>query len=665
MLRTRRRAPFVRVTAAGLAVGALPLAGMLTAAPALAATATTTASATATASTAARTPLTDTHPSWATSSSDAGAVASSALQTARVYLAGTDPAGLVTYATSVSTPGSADYQHFLTPQQFQTRFGATTAQQNAVANWLTSTGLHVTTVTAHYIGFSGSASAVQSAFRTTLHAYRTSTGTEQAPATAVSVPAALAPDVLTITGLTTTTAKMTSDVQADPQNPSSPINVGTCSTYYGQKKASTLPPAYGSTLTYDMCGYDPAQLRSAYGVNDSNLTGRGVTVAVVDGQADPTLEQDLNTYSSAHGLPALRPGQFTENLPSDITTSCPPTNAYIEQSLDVEAVHTMAPAANLVYVGSDCTAITDPLDAETRIVDNHLADIVSDSWHLGVEQQLPSDLLTAFDQVMEQGAVEGIGFYFSSGDHGDWSRVTPGNVPAVQYPGSDPWVTSVGGTSLAVDRQGRYLWEDGWGTTLAPLSSDGTSWVGLPGTFAGGSGGGRSAVFAQPFYQRGIVPGSLSTATGSSTPMREMPDIAADADAATGMLIGLTATLTPGAAPQYVEGKVGGTSLATPLIAGIQADAQQAEGGIPLGFANPAIYARYHSPTYHDVTSDPLGLGVTVAFVDEERDISTGATADFADTTGYDQSLAATRGYDDITGVGTPTRFYLETYRRR
>jgi subtilase family serine protease len=637
---------------------------MLQAAPA-------TAAAAAAATTAGRTPLTTVGPAWATGSTDAGAVPSNKAQNIRVYLTGADPQEIAAYATAVSTPGTAEYRHYLTPQQYRARFGASAAQTSAIEAWLTAAGFRITSANWQYVDADGDGTAVRAAFGTTLSSYRTAAGVQQAPASAVTVPAALAPAVLTVSGLTTAaTAEPAGDLEfgsrfvADPDGASgsAPINVGACSEYYGQKEATDLPPAYGSTLRWDLCGYEPAQLRSAYGVAGTGLTGRGVTIAVVDAGPAPTLEQDVDTYSRDNGLPTLRPGQFGQNVPSDIDTSCPAAPAY-ESTLDVEAAHVTAPGADLLYVGADCSSVTDDLDAELRIVDGHLADIVGDSWHFGIEQQLPPDLVTAFDRVMEQGAIEGIGFYFSSGDNGDWSEATADHTPAVQYPASDPWVTSVGGTSLAVDARNRYLFETGWGTMSASPTADGSAWAGLPGTFSGGAGGGRSALFGQPAYQRGTVPAALSTSGGSGTPMRVVPDIAADADPETGMLIGITLALAPGAAPVYAEGRVGGTSLSTPLVAGIQADAQQADGGIPLGFADPALYQRYRSPDYRDVVDDPLGPGVTLALADESISPTTGAAADTAVTLGRDQSLTATRGYDDVTGLGTPTARYLESYR--
>lgn len=604
------------------------------------------------------------HPAWASPAADAGQVPAAAAVSARVYLTGRDPAGLAAYARQVSEPGTAAYGHYLTPAQYRQRFGPTTGQTTAVRQWLAGAGLRVTAVTPQYVAVAGTESAAAAAFGTSLHSYRVAGTTRQAPQATVTVPAAVAPAVLTVTGLATGTVSMTPDLSTGTAEPS-PFNEGACSRYWGQRPATGLPPAYGHRLDYALCGYAPAQFRAAYGVTGSGLSGKGVTIAITGTGASPTIVSDVDTYVRRHGGQPLRPGQLTQVLPADLAQSCGTSQApYGEEHLDVETAHGMAPDAGIVYVAGDCSgtaaSVLDPLSS---IVDGHLADIVSDSWHLGLEAQMPPGLVPAMEQIFEQGAVEGIGFYFSSGDHGDWSQATPDHQPAVQYPGSDPWVTSVGGTSLAAGPGGRYEWETGWGSDLAPLAADGTSWTGLPGTFAGGAGGGTSALFGQPFYQRGVVPSSLSQPAGAAGPMRVMPDIAADADPSTGMLIGLTAQLTSTSAPEYVEGVVGGTSLATPLIAGLQADAEQARSA-PIGFADPAIYARYGMAAYHDVTDQPLGPGVTIAAADAERDPATGAITDIAVTFARDSSLHATPGYDDVTGVGSPAPGYLRSYRR-
>jgi subtilase family serine protease len=618
-------------------------------------------------------------PAWATPANDTGPVPAGAVIDARVYLAGRDTAGLAAYARQVSQPGSPGYAHYLTSAQYQQRFGPTAAQVSGVRQWLVGAGMDVTAVTGHYVAVRGAETAAAAAFGTSLDAYRVAGASQRAPRARVSVPAAVAPAVLTVTGLSASGAQkapeMTgADAQAGPAAGASPADGGTCSAYWGQQPATTLPPAYGQTLDYTLCGYVPAQLRAAYGVSRSGLTGKGVTIAIVDPGASPTIAADVNTYAGRHGGHPLRPGQLTQDLPSDIAQSCLATSRntqvyYGEETLDIEAAHAMAPDADIAYVGADCPATaartpdaSDMLDAETRIVDGHLASIVNGSWPLGTEAQMAPGIVAAYEQVFEQGAVEGIGFYFSSGDQGDWSAQTPGNQPAVQFPASDPWVTSVGGTSLATGPHGGYKWETGWGQGVAQLAADGTSWTGLPGTFRGGAGGGPSSLFTQPFYQHGVVPAALSEPTGAAGPMRVMPDIAADADPATGMLIGQTRPLTVGGTPQYTEFAVGGTSVSAPLIVGIQADAQQARHGVPIGFANPAIYARYGTAAYHDVTDQPLGPGTTIAAASASTTPS-GTTNYSAVTFARDSSLHATTGYDDVTGVGTPSGRYLNSYR--
>ncbi|MGW2179947.1 protease pro-enzyme activation domain-containing protein [Streptomyces sp. NPDC001732] len=127
-----------------------------------------------------------------------------------------------------------------------------------------------------------------------------------------------------------------------------------------------------------------------------------------------------------------------------------------------------------------------------------------------------------------------------------------------------------------------------------------------------------------------------------------------------------TATTLPDGSLGYDEYRIGGTSLAAPVVAGVQALAQQARHGLPIGFANPAIYARYGSKVYHDVTDHPLGPNrdLAVARVDFANGVD---AADGLLTSvrslGKDASLKAVGGYDDVTGVGTPAAGYVGSYR--
>jgi subtilase family serine protease len=607
-----------------------------------------------------RAALQDTKPAWATSAADQGATANSTQVTARVYLAGQDPQGLTAYAQAVSDPRSPMYGKFLTAEQAQKRFGATQAQVTTVSNWLKSSGLTVTDANQHYVTVTGDAAAVQKAFATPLHNYAKDGKTVHAPQHAASTPAALANLVLTVTGLDNAPQKATpKDTLPGPG--AGFRNAGPFSTYFGSNVATDLPDAYGGKVPYAIHGYTGEQLRAAYGAQQ--FTGKGVTVAITDAYASPTMEADANQYAQRNGGAPFRPGQYTEVLPSTYTATgpndCGASGWYGEESLDVEAVHAVAPEATIKYVGASSCNDPDLIDALNKVVDNHLADIVSNSWS-DVEANETPAIAAAYDQTFKMGAVEGIGFYFSSGDDGDEQAAS--GTKQVGSPVNSAWVTSVGGTSLAVGKGDKYLFETGWGTDKAALSADGQSWLDMPGGFNGGAGGGTSTLVAQPYYQAGIVPNSLSEANGA-VPMRTVPDIAAVADPNTGFLVGQTQSWPDGSV-SYDEYRIGGTSLAAPVIAGIQALASQAHHA-PIGFANPAIYSRFGSPLLHDVTDHPLGANQEIgqARVDFANGVdASGGLKTSLRTMGHDTSLSATQGYDDVTGVGSPAPGYIASF---
>ncbi|MCQ4081947.1 S53 family peptidase [Streptomyces sp. RB6PN25] len=606
--------------------------------------------------------LANTKPQWATAQADKGAAPASTAVDARVYLAGRNAKGLAAYAQAVSDPHSASYGKYLTPQQAQARFGVTKQQTDEVTSWLKSAGLTVTGVNEHYISVSGDQAAVEKAFNTQLHNYTKGGHVYHAPSSTPSVPASLGGAVLTVTGLDNAPQQVRHDDTLPP--PSAVFkNSGPYSTYYGSTIAKNLPSAFGGKAPYVIKGYTGKDLRAAYGAG--KWTGKGVTVAITDAYASPTIAQDASEYAARNGDASYKPGQLTQVLPSayNSVSQCQAAGWYGEETLDVEAVHAVAPGAGITYVGSASCNDNDLIDALTKVVDNHLADIVSNSWG-DVESNETPDIAAAYDQVFQQGAVEGIGFYFSSGDDGD--NVAATGTKQADTPGNSPWATSVGGTSLALGKNDTYEWETGWGTQKSLLSKDGTSWTGFPGPFTSGAGGGTSTMYAQPFYQRGVVPDALSKANGA-TAMRVQPDIAAVADPNTGFLVGQTQT-DPDGKQRYSEYRIGGTSLAAPTIAAIQADAQQAQHGVPIGFANPAIYERYGTPAYHDVTDHPLGQGQGIAEVRVDYangyDAAGGLITSLR-TLGTDSSLHATVGYDDVTGVGSPGAGYVTSYARR
>jgi subtilase family serine protease len=623
-----------------------------------------------------------THPSWAnTAMRVSPKQVTTGTVTARVYLAGRDPSGLRAYAAAVSQPGNALYGHYLTPAQVKARYGPTSAQIAAVKSWLTGAGLAITSVDGNvggYVAVRGPVEAAAKAFNVTFGQF---TGpdkrTDRAPEQTASVPASVGSAVLTVSGLDTARNFMKPADTLPPPGPNYWV-APPCSQYYGQKIAANEPAAYGRHQPWNNCGYTPRQIRGAYGVAGSGMTGRGQTVAIVDAYASPTMLSDANTYARVTGDRPFRPGQYEQYLPATFTytapTECDAAGWYGEETLDVESVHGQAPGANVRYVAAASCLDSDLADALAYIVDNHLASIVSDSWG---EPADDAALTSLYDLIFQAGAAEGIGFFFSSGDSGYESPAEdPGSDKIqVDYPTSSPWVTSVGGTSLAIGRWGNYEFETSWGTLQDKLAANGTSWQSTPpgpypAEYDGSSGGGVSTMYQQPSYQRGVVPDSLAThlpdGSASATPMRVVPDVSALADPSTGFLVGQTTLQPNGKTYAFSLSRIGGTSVACPTFAGIEADAQQAAGH-PLGFANPAIYQRYGTLAFHDVTDHPFGPGYLAEVRNNYTNPYTkqGPLVTYLRTLGIDgegaAALPAVRGYDDSTGVGSP-RYYIQSF---
>ncbi|MFC8722496.1 protease pro-enzyme activation domain-containing protein [Kitasatospora sp. NPDC057198] len=635
--------------------------------------------------------LPGTHPAWATPQADAGAADASAPATARIYLAGRDASGLAALAKAVSDPTSASYGQYLSADQVRARFGATPEQVKAVTDWVTGAGLTVSASTAHYVQVAGSTAAMAKAFGTGFRNYRTADGTHRAPASDAEVPAEVAGSVLAVSGLADAIHKNSSDATSvreaelhanasrlaapDKKAPATLPEVPTCSEDgYGSKTAKGAPDGYEKNEPFAPCSYVPSQLRKAYGVSDAKVTGKGARVAIIDAYGLSTMEQDANHYSSLHGDQPFKPGQYTEYVTPDKWThqdECGGPEGWAgEEALDVEMVHGLAPDAQVVYVGGNSCYDEDLYDAMAKVVDEHLADVVSNSWgeimH-GTTGDIDPAVVAADNQVFQLGAVTGIGFTFSSGDCGDSSPgaaatgancQTETNQAQADWPSASPWVTSVGGTALQLDNKaGKYGSEVSMGDLRSVLSADQKSWSPFPGTFYFGGGGGVSKDFAQPWYQQGVVSDRIAKTaadgTKSATPLRATPDIAMSGDLVAATLVGYT----DGGA--YSEGGYGGTSVSAPETAAMFANAIQARGGRALGFANPALYDRAGTSAFHDVNDDTnhskrgnvVDLGVV-----------SGSLRVRLYKIGADYGLSANKGYDTATGLGSPGKNFFKSF---
>ena len=356
--------------------------------------------------------------------------------------------------------------------------------------------------------------------------------------------------------------------------------------------------------------YTPAQIRTAYGISALGLDGTGQTIAIVDAYDDPDIDQALDAFDSQFGLTASGPTLYQQYGPASSfltvlnqygqATSLPTTdpsgpgtdNWEVEESLDVEWAHAIAPGAQIILVEANSQSLSDLMAGVATAAVQPGVSVVSMSWGFPEGQTVFAADEAAYDSVFN---VPGVTFVASTGDYG---------AADPEYPAFSPNVVAVGGTSLTLNGDGSYNSETGWGY----LSSS-------AGTFIG-SGGGISLYEPEPAYQQGV----------QSTGYRTTPDVSLVADPATGAWIADTYNLDP-SDPFEV---VGGTSLSAPAWAGLFALVNQgraAAGELTLNSSSPtdtqqALYMLPQSD-YNVIASG---------------------------TNGY----AADAGYNLVTGLGTP-----------
>jgi subtilase family serine protease len=666
----------------------------------LAVSAATVASGTpASASTSGRAALSGSFTPASERSKPAGHVAAGSLVSFDLSLTLRDAAGAQAIVTAVSTPGSAQYRQYLTDAQWIARYAPTQASVAAAETWLRSQGFKVGKVPADrlFIPAQGSAAQVASAFGTTLGEYIVKGQHVRLASTPLSVPASISGVVAGVVGVNEEVATNTLSDQlasvpstsatAEPPPPAAFQNPQPCSTAFNARPDTAdngaLYTPYTAPLNYDICGYKPQQLESAYGLAGSiaaGNNGKGVKLAIVDAYDSPTLLKDAQQYFNTNdpSIP-LTKSQFTNIKPASVgnEATCGASGWYPEQALDVESSHTMAPGAHIIFVGAD-DCFDNSLLAAVNTAITSGASVVSDSWGDTLGDLLEDAAAkTAFDDTFQMADATGVSVLFSSGDSGDNFAISGLAVP--DYPPTSPFITAVGGTTLEVGPGGNRAAEVGWSTgkqilcgpVAAKNCGSATTSEGAM-AFNAGAGGGTSYTYLQPSYQAGVVPAALALRNENlfgPVPLRVEPDISMDADAQSGMLIGLTETFPSGV--RYGQFKEGGTSLASPLLAGVIADTDQAAGG-SVGFLNPTIYSVdvSHPAAFDDIVPPANPNTSAVIRVDYANTVNSAdgylvslrvldyqGTETYCDATGNCASRLVTlntaTGFDSITGIGT------------
>lgn len=450
-------------------------------------------------------------------------------------------------------PSSASYHRGLTAAQFNTRFGPIQADADAVAQWLSAAGFVVTGIDLdrHLVLAQANAAVVSRAFDVTI----AGNGSDFANTIEPAIPAALAPLVANIEGLSNTFAVKPALIQRGDFEPLSDV------------KGSASPDFNAS----QGLGFSPTDLRNYYDETPliaNGNTGTRAPDCIAVAEVSNLHLSSVNAFDAEFGLPPVSLRQITA---SRIKPGY--NDAELEAALDVEYAHAIAPATPIrLYAGSGAN---DLQDAITRAVTDNACGVISISY--GYCGQPASFYTETLGQIFTQAALQRQTVFVSSGDEGaaglvlEGDQCVVGRSPHVSEMSADPDVTSVGGTQFnpQYNSAGRNI--------SGVLNGLDSAWDEND-QFQGATGGGTSAVFPRPSWQTGAgVPAGT---------MRLVPDVALGAS---------------GSAPgfyivAFVNGEnqlglVAGTSIGSPTWAGYSRLIAKVLGNKGrLGPINPRLY---------------------------------------------------------------------------
>ena len=622
---------------------------------------------------------------------------SSSSMAIEVALQPSDAAGLTSTLQSMYTAGSPTYHKWLAAGQFDARYAPSAAETAAVTRFLTHAGLKVAASTSPFlVRASGSSAQVAAAFHTKFNTYRSKKGVSYFQnSTPVAVPTGMASYVQGVTGLTntvrdsaqisrptTTTTAAKGSTTPTPPSCEQPYPT-TAQLFANVSDGTPIPFGYGDGPGCQ--GLTPAQDNSIYGAPPATpkTTGAGVTMGVFE--LSDYQESDIDTWAHTFFGPHYTPPLTNVNIDGGPLTPkcpvgdiCPPSaNGFsgdIEVDADIEMELAIAPDAShlIVYnAPNDETGQTE-LDEWTAIAKADQAESISSSWAV-CENDITASYAQAENTVFEQMAMQGQSVFGAEGDTGAFECIRSDGTTIVNVldPPSQPWVTSVGGTSLESFNPGanqhpayptgiETVWNvDNLCNNAAPSPANDNQVEG--GFFwcadTGAGGGGSSMYWGRPFYQTGPgVNNPDSTVSNGTTqcqlarlgtPCREDPDVSVNADEFTPYAEFCTGNAkTPFSDCGTFSGKqnppgwfgIGGTSLASPFWSAIITD-RDSFSGQRSGNINPVLYTLFNiapKTYFHDIT----GLG---------------------QTTNNNGLFPVTPGYDEATGIGTPRMAALIT----
>jgi kumamolisin len=514
--------------------------------------------------------------------------------------------------------------HFLTPTQYAAIYSPTDATYTALIQFLQKTGFTITHTYSHrlLVDFSGTIKQAEQAFHVTLHSYTGQDGRiYYANDSNPLLPIRFANAVVAINGLDNIlhwhpTQLLTHRLAATPASSSS----------------ITCPVHNNNYLT-------PDQFAGAYNLNRlyrAHHQGQGQTVALFE--LSPLVKSDLTAYNACFG----KSHATVQEIP--IGKRLTPDEGTLEAETDAELVLSAVPQLKTLKIYEAGNNITSYLSQWARIIQD-APPVVSTSWGL-CEKVLDAATIKQENVLFTAAVAQGQTIFASTGDTGsagclgDTTNAPKGT--GIDDPAAQPFVTSVGGTSLSLKGTLSYGDEYGgetvWNTTKEPKTG-----------FNGASGGGISQYWTAPAWQKMIgVQNKYSEGTLCGAPVgkicRETPDVALQANANRGYLIYCSARATKSCNNKMPWNIVGGTSTSAPLWAALIAIANELylkQTGHSLGFINPLLY---------QLARDPQKYATCF------HDITTGNN----DNNGLNGGrYPATRGYDMATGLGSYNAYIL------
>ncbi len=532
-----------------------------------------------------------------------GALAGDTQLQVTVALAPHDQLALQRHATAVSTQGSSAFRRYLSVAEFRRRFAPTDAQIASVRAALRAEGLAPSAVSANGLAIevAGSAAQFAHAFSVSFDRVRLANGrVAYANTTAPALPAAVAPFVQGVVGLDSLQQVHSNAMHgsgaanspiAQPQDPTGGPQPCAAASALGAETADQLASSYGFS--------------SLYGAGDE---GAGQTIAIVEFEPDDP--SDIAAYAACYGLSTAG----ISDIPVDGGVGAGTGQG--EATLDIEDVLGLAPQATILVYQNNGRGVYDEYNT---IISQDRAKVISTSWYLNCDDAAQgSAALQIENTLFQEAAVQGQSMFVAQGDAGSEACLQNGGTDGtlnVQDPGSQPFVTSVGGTTILAPGP-------------RPLETTYND------SFGGAGGGGISKAWAMPAYQRDAPAGlNVINANSSGTPCgassgdcREVPDVSAD-----------SSDVSPYAI--YIAGgwhEFWGTSAAAPTWAAYTAlvNGSSACAGTAVGFADPLLY---------QIAAGDYGN----AF----NDVTTG-TNDWSGAQGG--LFGAGAGYDMATGLGSP-----------